>query len=258
MQLSFLQIFPIKSLDAVEIREARVMPGGSLQHDREFSLFDTAGKWVRGKREVKLHQIRSKFDLAARTVELKAPGCETKTFHLDAERSGIEKWIGAFFGYAVALRQDLQHGFPDDGELHGPTVLAAASIERVGAWFPGMPVSDVRRRFRANLEVSGAPAFWEDQFYKSADGATRSIRIGDVVLNGGAPCDRCVVVTRDPDTGVGRSGFEKEFMAHRAAEVPAWAQRSAMEHFFMFSLRTTVQPGEAGKVLRIGDPVSAI
>jgi uncharacterized protein len=49
------------------------------------------------------------------------------------------------------------------------------------------------RRFRANLVISGARPWAEDTW--------RVIRIGAVTFRVAKPCARCVVTTRDPDTG---------------------------------------------------------
>jgi MOSC domain-containing protein len=49
------------------------------------------------------------------------------------------------------------------------------------------------RRFRPNLVVSGAAPFAEDTW--------REIRIGAVRFRVSAPCARCAITTRDPDTG---------------------------------------------------------
>jgi uncharacterized protein YcbX len=49
------------------------------------------------------------------------------------------------------------------------------------------------RRFRPNLVVSGAVPFAEDTW--------REIRIGAVRFRVAAPCARCAITTRDPDTG---------------------------------------------------------
>jgi uncharacterized protein len=49
------------------------------------------------------------------------------------------------------------------------------------------------RRFRPNLVIAGAAPFVEDTW--------REIRIGDVRFRVAAPCARCAITTRDPDTG---------------------------------------------------------
>lgn len=55
-----------------------------------------------------------------------------------------------------------------------------------------MPVE--MRRFRPNLVIEGAHSWAEDDW--------RRIRIGEVTFRVAKPCERCVMTTRDPDTGV--------------------------------------------------------
>ena len=49
------------------------------------------------------------------------------------------------------------------------------------------------RRFRANFIFSGGEPFQEDDF--------RAFKIGDIDFIGVKNCARCVLITRDPDTG---------------------------------------------------------
>ena len=67
-----LFVHPIKSLDRVAVSEAVVFPGGGLQHDREFALFDSNGRWINGKRDPRIHLIRSEYDLPRLIVTLKS------------------------------------------------------------------------------------------------------------------------------------------------------------------------------------------
>jgi uncharacterized protein len=50
------------------------------------------------------------------------------------------------------------------------------------------------RRFRTNFIFSGGEAFQEDNF--------QNFKIGDIDFMGMKNCARCVLITRDPDTGV--------------------------------------------------------
>ncbi len=68
----------------------------------------------------------------------------------------------------------------------------------MASWFDDVTVDGLRRRLRANVEVGGVPAFWEDRFV-GADAP--AFRAGSVRFEGVTPCGRCVVPQRDPDTG---------------------------------------------------------
>lgn len=56
------------------------------------------------------------------------------------------------------------------------------------------------RRFRPNLVVSGASPWEEDTW--------RAIRVGAVRFRVAAPCARCAITTRDPDTGAQIDPYE--------------------------------------------------
>ncbi len=63
--LGRITIFPIKSLDGVDVLEARVLASGALEHDRQFALIDAEGRFVNGKRTEAVHRVRAEYDLAA-------------------------------------------------------------------------------------------------------------------------------------------------------------------------------------------------
>jgi uncharacterized protein len=255
--LSKILIYPIKSLDGVEVTQATILPGGALNHDREFALFDQQGRVVNGKRTAKIHTLRSSYDLTARTVALRIQDSDrpAETFHLDADRSPLESWFSDFFGYAVTLQQNLHRGFPDDTDASGPTVVSVGTLQTIADWFPELSLKEVRDRFRTNLEIADAPPFWEDQLFGEA-GQQVAFQIGQVTLLGNNPCQRCVVVTRDAATGEAYPNFQKQFVAQRRATLPTWTTPSRFNHFYRLTLNTIVPASEAGKTLHLGDAVT--
>ena len=61
-RLARIQLHPIKSLDPIEVREARIGPNGGLEHDRAWALYAQDGKWVNGKRTAAMHLIRAGYE----------------------------------------------------------------------------------------------------------------------------------------------------------------------------------------------------
>ena len=61
--LDRITIYPVKSLDGVDVTAARVLPGGALEHDRRWHLTDMEGRVVNAKRTPLFHAIRAEFDL---------------------------------------------------------------------------------------------------------------------------------------------------------------------------------------------------
>ncbi|WP_239651545.1 MOSC domain-containing protein [Neosynechococcus sphagnicola] len=235
---------------------ARFCLGGALQHDREFALVDGAGQVVNAKRTAKMQLLRSTVDLAARTVSLRLPSHQSwESFHWDRDRPGLETWFSDYFGFPVHLVQNLEIGFPDDTDAPGPTVISTATLAAIADWFPDLSLEQLRLRFRANLEISGVPAFWEDQLFTEV-GNTVQFAVGTVHFVGVNPCQRCVVPTRDPVTGKAYPGFQKTFVARRQLTLPPWVNESRFNHFFRLSVNTRIPGSEVGKVVRVGDRVT--
>jgi uncharacterized protein YcbX len=253
MRLCQIEIFPIKSLDGVAVEEARITPGGILEHDRVYAIMDRDGKVVNGKRTARVHQLRCAFDPLIKEVRLWQGGSSPAQFRLD-DPGPIGKWLTDFFGFPVTLRHDSQKGFPDDRVASGPTITSEASLQAIQQWYPELALESVRRRFRANLELGGGAAFCEDQLYGAAD-EPKPFQIGTVNILGHNPCQRCVVPTRDPVSGEAVPEFQKKFMRLRREHLPAWAGVERFNHFYRFAVNTSVPATEAGKRLRVGDPV---
>ncbi|MGQ0572556.1 MAG: MOSC domain-containing protein [Armatimonadota bacterium] len=255
--MSRIAIFPIKALDGLLVGEAPIRAGGGLAGDREFAIFDESGRAVNGKRNARVHALRASYDLGARVVSLATEGTTSSPFHLDDDRARLEAWLADYFGFAVHLRHDTHHGFPDDSMYFGPTIVCTETLLEVTSWFPGFELDAVRQRFRANLELGGGGRFWEDRLV-ARDDATVAFRVGDVQLEGTVPWPRCAVPTRDPRTGATDPTFQKTFSDHRRATLPPWAPRSRFDHFYRLCVGTRVPASEAGKVLRVGDSVTIL
>ncbi|MGA7932287.1 MAG: MOSC N-terminal beta barrel domain-containing protein [Kovacikia sp.] len=254
-RLDRIFIYPIKALDGIAVRQATVLESGALKGDREFAMIDTQGKYVNGKRHVKVHQLRADFDLENRVVSLQMPGLDQpESFHLEGDRSLIEDWLTHYFGFSVRLVQNSQMGFPDDTDSPGPTVISTATLQTIATWFSGLSLENARLRFRSNLEIAEVEAFWEDCLYAEADNLG-AFQIGQVQMQGVNPCQRCIVPTRDAITGAADAHFQKTFVNRRQETLPAWAERSRFNHFYKLAVNTRIPASQAGKVLSIGDEI---
>ncbi len=256
--LDKILLYPVKSLDGVEVETARVLASGALQYDREFALVDDSQKLVNGKRYAKIHLLRSQFSLSTRTITLQIPGkLSQQVFHLDQERQALEATLSDFFQFAVKLQQNVITGFPDDLNSSGPTVISTATLTEVASWFPGVSVEQIRRRIRANIEIGGVPPFWEDQLF-SSQSETVSFRVGDVIFFGVQPCKRCVVPTRHPDSGAAYTNFQKIFVQQRQATLPNWVDASCFSHFYSLSVNTRLATSAVDEILKIGNAIEII
>ncbi len=256
--LSRILIFPIKSLDPIELRQARILSSGALEHDRTWALFDEKGKFVNGKRHAAVHRLRSEIDIEAHAVTLRdesGRGLGSESFSVD-EAAPLENWLNAYFGFPISFGKNCELGFPDDTDSPGPTIISVATLAEIGRWF-GLPIDEVRRRFRTNLEIDGVPPFWEDRLFGAA-GTTIKFRIGDVTFEGINPCQRCVVPPRDPLTGESDDTFVRRFTELRARTLPPWSTRERFNHFYRVAINTRPHGNQSDKVLRIGDRVEIL
>ncbi|MEM0980519.1 MAG: MOSC N-terminal beta barrel domain-containing protein [Cyanobacteria bacterium P01_H01_bin.58] len=252
--LARIDLYPIKSLDGLSVPTADILPSGALRHDRTFALFDQAGKFVNGKRSAAIHQVRSRFSSDCCSVTLgNATLDKGKTFHLTEEHAALEAWFSDYFQQPITFQQNQVMGFPDDTDSPGPTVISTATLQAIADWY-GLSLAETRKRFRTNLEIDGVPAFWEDQLF-SASGEPILFQIGGVTLHGINPCQRCVVPTRNPETGETLQGFQKQFIKQRNLTLPASVARNRFNHFYRLAVNTRI-PKDSGKVLKVGESVS--
>jgi len=258
--LAHIQLHPIKSLDPVLVNEARIGPGGGLEFDRAWALCSADGEWVNGKRSAAVHLIRTAFapDLSSVTLSVSTPGegrkSPAKTFGFPSDTAGAAKWLSAFFEQPITVRHS-PGGFPDDTVANGPTIISTASLQTTAALYPGMTLEDARLRFRTTLEIDGVPAFWEDELFTAEANNFVRFRIGDVQFEGSNPCARCPVPPRDPKTGEIIPGFQKTFSDYRRSHIPAWCPEARFDHYYRLATNTRVASTEAGKILRLNDPL---
>lgn len=190
--LDRITLYPLKSLDGVEVTEARLLPGAGLEYDRRWQLVDLDGRVVNAKRTALLNAIRAEYAieglaaagldsglprLAANVISLAVdpaalaaaavPGLDRlralapDTFPLVPGSEGPCGWLSEAIGFSVLLLERAEGGFPDDRDAPGPTLAATATLAEVARWF-SFDLDEARRRFRVNLEVGRCDAFWED------------------------------------------------------------------------------------------------
>jgi uncharacterized protein YcbX len=270
--LERLSVYPVKSLDPESRDSAELGARGALSGDREFAIVDAPadaphdrdsasvsgdGDYVNGKRTAAVHRLRSSFDPDGPTLALRVQGDdEYREFDL-ADRTALNDWLSDYFGHPVSVRREPAGGYPDDGSASGPTVVSTATLREVSSWFPGIDVDGARRRFRANLEVGGVPPFWEDRLYADR-GEVVAFEIGGVRFEGVNPCARCVVPTRDPDTGETTEEFRETFLRKREETLPEWANADRFDHFFRLMVNTRVPESEWGDEVSVGDEVRVV
>ena len=87
-KLTHITVFPIKSLDGLDLTSSELLSGGALRHDRRWALVDAEGSIVNGGKCQAIHKIRATFDKPCQQVTLSDADREA-TFSLSDEQIAI-------------------------------------------------------------------------------------------------------------------------------------------------------------------------
>lgn len=295
--LAGIQRFPVKSLDPESKERATLVTDGALEGDREWAILDQpatepydpqtadvsgTGDYLNGKKTAAIHRIRSRFhprsadgpavtlwDVDASEAKRRFPLFDGRTQLSDSDtmsddqhraiqrqtHADVNEWLSEQFDRSVSVHWD-GGGHHDDRARHGPTVISTATLREVAAWF-GFSVESARRRFRANLEVGGVPPFWEDRLFTDT-GEVVSVRIGEATIEGIHPCQRCVVPSRDPDTGTETPQFRQTFVRRRRETLPPWTACDRFDHPFRLMVNTRVPDVSSGDTIAVGDSLEIL
>ncbi|PSP78767.1 molybdenum cofactor biosysynthesis protein [Halobacteriales archaeon QS_1_68_20] len=249
-----LTVYPVKALDGQDREAVRITEAGGLAGDREYALFGPDGDPVNGKRTDRVHDLSTAFDPDARELTVDPDDGRRRRFHLDEDREAAETWFGEFFDLPVSTERDATTGFPDRPDA-GPSVISTATLETVVDWFDEVTVDGLRRRLRANVEVEGVPAFWEDRF---ANEDAPAFEVGGVRFEGVERCGRCVVPQRDPDTGERTPAFRERFVRRRRETYPEWVDPDAVGNDYTLMLIAAAPREDRGGTIGVGDEVRVL
>jgi uncharacterized protein len=221
MQLSQINIFPVKSLDGYSPDSAIVEKRG-LQHDRRWMITEPNGTFMTQRTHAKMGLLKAvvegdflhifeKKDTENRLkigVDTEGGDCPVNVWDdtVSASRTSAQadEFLSDFLGKACILtkmnarndrRVDEKYNLGDDivsfADGYPFLIIGESSMQDLNNRL-GVPLSI--RRFRTNFVFAGGIPFVEDAF--------RNFRIGGVDFVGVKNCARCVLTTRDPDSGV--------------------------------------------------------
>jgi uncharacterized protein YcbX len=251
-----ITIYPVKSLDGISLQKAQIGNGGCLMHEREYAIVDSNGKFVKGKNNDLVYLLRLEMNFENEIISFRHESeNEWNSFHLQNDISEINEFLSAFFKMPVTLARNTEGEFLDIPVQSGVTVLSNASLKKVSTWFNDMNMEEIRKRFRATIEIAGAPAFWEDKLFLE-EGTAIEFKIGDVTLYGISPRARCVVPTRHPQTGEVLHGFPKIFAQQRTKALPQWSTLTDYGHAYYLSVDCYIPSTEFGKWITVRDELT--
>jgi uncharacterized protein len=206
--VSQLAIAPVKGMRlhcTGEIRLERYAVAG----DREFLIIGKDGKLLLTSRFPALLQIEPAWDRARDVLALRfpdgnvvqdtpEPGASAATRTYDGRE--IPGWIipgplsAALSGYlgreVYLLKREPEHIGHDDQPV---TLMSEASLKALAPEFNGTAPDP--RRFRMTITMTGTDAWAEHGW------GGQKVAIGEAILRVIAPVPRCVVTTRNPDSG---------------------------------------------------------
>lgn len=249
-----ITIYPIKSLEGIQVDTCKISHGGSLENDRRYALFDSENKYVNTKRFPELLKIRCSYNLEKRLFILD-PGNEyQREFNLNSELIEIDKVLSEKLNFKVTIKENTHIGFPDDTEASGPTLISSETYKTVQTWFPQLEVEEIRRRFRSNIEIGNCAAFYEDRLFTEPK-EQREFNIGNIKFCGTNPCQRCSVPPRNSQNGENNNAFIEHFKTMREKSLPNWANKKQFNHFYRLATNTTIDPQYADQSIRVGQSI---
>ena len=253
-----ITIYPIKSLDGVDLQKGMITKGGCLLHDREYAIIDKNGNFIKGKNNPLVHSLRSQVDFANEIISFShREENKWNEFHLPDDIKNINAYLTHFFGMPASFHQNKEGRFLDMPDISGITILSSESVASISGWYENIETEEVRKRFRTTIEIKGVPAFWEDNLFSKKDAAIE-FTIGNVSLMGMSPRARCVVPSRHPETGEVIPAFSKTFASQRVSSLPEWSHLKEYDHNYYLTVNCHIPETEIGKWIQVGDEINII
>lgn len=218
MRIAGLFHYPVKSLRGLAVDELTLEARGP-RHDREWMVVDATGRFLTQRTTPRMATLTARLrnellELsddagAALLVEpTSAPSVEVTVWKdtITAIDCGdaAATWLTTRLDQPCRLvrmpsstRRPVDPKYSPRPDAHTtfadayPVLLTnAASLDDLNTHLPA-PLG--MERFRANVVISGAPAWAEDEW--------RAVTVGSITFDLVKPCARCVVITTDQHTG---------------------------------------------------------
>ncbi|MFN5356612.1 MAG: MOSC domain-containing protein [Bacteroidota bacterium] len=235
-RLGAIYVYPIKSLDRLELSAVSLGPGNSLLNDRRFAIRNAHGVLVNGKRNPFVHRLRCRFANDASTVFINSElSGRSGEFELSIGNDNLNAFLSSHFCEDVTLIEDVGGRFLDDPDDSAITLISEETLRVIADWYHLVNVDEATRRLRPNLVMTGFSAFEEDSLSLDADMGCE-FRLGALSWRAIKTCPRCVVPSRHPDTAAVLTGFQKTFVENRSAYRHASELEVATGHLYHASV----------------------
>lgn len=264
MRVAGLFHYPVKSLRGLAVDELTLEPRGP-RHDREWMVVDENGRFLTQRTTPRMATLTARLrngqlelsDDAGSTLHVEpTPGASLDVTVWKDTVAAIDcgaaaaTWLTTRLGQPCRLvrmpdstirpvdpkyspRPDAHTTFAD---AYPVLLTNAASLDALNTKLPA-PLG--MERFRANVVVSGAPAWAEDEW--------RVVTLGSITFDLVKPCARCVVITTDQRTGEQPQG---------SAPLSTLARLRTLQPFGAIFGQNAVHRSTG--VLRVGDALTVI
>jgi uncharacterized protein YcbX len=201
-----LSTTPVKGTRLQRVDAVDLGPAGA-RGNRRFFVIDDRGRMVNAKGLGALHTVIAAVDdgrlsltfpdrLVVEAVPETGAQITARFFSGTLDGRLVEgpfaAALSAHLGRSVRL-VEAPDGAVDRGEAGAATLISRASLAAL-AEAAGQPDVD-SRRFRMLIEVDGIAAHAEDRW------VGRALRIGEATIRFNGHVGRCLITSRDPDTG---------------------------------------------------------
>jgi len=235
--LKSISIYPIKSLNGIELSSAEVFKHG-LKFDRNWMLVDSNNTFITRRERPELSLIETRFSDNGFTFSFNNQSeslvLGTNDFHQEKIESKV--WDSNVFGFEESknlnsffseflkeevrlIRMPLQPERIEMAPLTGEStsssfadsfpilIIGTASLDALNAQLEE-PID--ARYFRPNLLFQTERQFEEDEWLE--------IQIGNIRLRKAKPCGRCRMINVNPDTGIYRTDVMRELAKLRTVK----------------------------------------
>ena len=210
-QVAWISVAPVKGLALTRLDEALIQSFG-VRENRRFHLIGDDGRLLNGKQLGSLVQVGADWDEGTRMLALRFPGGTRVTGEVELGESVTTNFYGhrdvpgrvvvgpwadalsSLAGRPLRLVQPDEPGGGLDRGRGAVTLLSTASLEALRAAAGASDPVDPRR-FRMLLGIDGIAPHEEDSWLD------RRVRVGEATIVVRGNVGRCVVTTRNPDTG---------------------------------------------------------
>jgi uncharacterized protein YcbX len=258
MNVSAINVYPVKSLRGSAVPEARVCAYG-LEHDRQWMLVDVQDRKITQRECPPLALLAPHVNSGS--LHISVPNRPDIMVPLDAtgwtnDEVVVDVWGHVYVGVAavpavnqafseatgidcrlLSIRTDvfrLKHevAFHDDAAMLLAGEASLAELNR------RLETPVPMNRFRPSVVITGATPFEEDTWQR--------IAIGDTLFREVKPCERCSITTVDQSTGVMRGPEPLKTLAtfRRKGDGVAFGQY--------------YRPEQPGAVIRVGDAITVL